>query len=197
MAHQLGAPLPGVPPPQPQHYGHEMHPQHGHDDLEEIDSSRAPRNCPRTHPWCSVAGCTERPLRQYLSAATNQVRSGEQDEINPFCWSLSRLQRRLIYSASQGEHSSLAPRHDVCPLLSLSLPGNEICALPLSLSRWLSGIVGQRPAAECYNTMENLRRVAPISRHFVLPRFFLFFFNVVPSPVSLSSFVDDVMRMGK
>ena len=68
MTHQLGSPLPGAPGP---HSYHEM------DHVEELDDTRIPRNCPRIHPWCSVAGCTERPLRQFVSSTSKQVRLAE------------------------------------------------------------------------------------------------------------------------
>ena len=139
MAHQLGAPLPGVPPPQPQQYGHEMHQQHGNDGLEDLDGTRVPRNCPRTHPWCSVAGCIERPLRQYLSAPTNQVRRCEQERRQALCWvQLCRLvYRNLVFEA-----------RPAASCLSL-LPWSEAFVLPPSLcvcvcvcvSRRLSGVV--------------------------------------------------------
>ncbi|CAM9325908.1 unnamed protein product, partial [Hapterophycus canaliculatus] len=76
MAHQLGAPLPGAPPQQPHQYQggvhHEMqHPHHQHHGsmLEEM----IPRDVARVHPWCSVANCTERPLRQYTAASSKQI----------------------------------------------------------------------------------------------------------------------------
>lgn len=79
MAHQLGEPLPGAPPPfQPQQYSgsgvHNEAPQQGHESMDELEgNTRVPRNCPKTHPWCSVPGCTERPLRQCQAASGNQV----------------------------------------------------------------------------------------------------------------------------
>ncbi|CAN0044118.1 unnamed protein product, partial [Ectocarpus sp. 6 AP-2014] len=71
MAHQLGSPLPGASPQPPQQQYHSSSSSSVHDMHQHQQHHNA--SMPECYPWCSVAGCTERPLRQYTAASSKQI----------------------------------------------------------------------------------------------------------------------------
>lgn len=112
MTHQLGSPLPGA-----SHYHRDVH------DVDDDMADRMARNCPRVHPWCSVAGCTERPLRQFTASSSKQVRSSLLYDIR-YLWTVipnvsysSVADLPMLHSGVYSAGLSVPTRIPSCPVL--------------------------------------------------------------------------------